>query len=325
MRLSMLSLIVPAVCLAQQPPRIVVDQAHFNFGKLFGEGKAVHRFRVTNQGSSPLNISRLNPSCGCTSTVIGQWTLNPGQSTEVEATFNPTGFRGPIHKSIQVVSNDPATPTLTLTFEAEVLRDVNPSADSLFYQDIARSAGPQRQTVTFTSATGQPVHIQEASFTDAPFLKAVVHPKGQAGTVEVILNPREVPPARTIGTATLNVRAGNGKANPIAISVIWELRASIVAQPIRVAWVEPAGREQRAKLVLRHVDKKPFRIKGAKTTLSLLRVEGVERAGHLAEEHELTVVLSAQAKAGMYNEKVLIQTDSPDQPEVEVRVAASLR
>ena len=324
MRPFLFSLIVPAVCFAQAP-KIVVDQAHFNFGKLFGETKAVHRFRVTNQGSAQLNISRLNPSCGCTSTVMGQWTLNPGQSTEVEATFNPAGFRGLVHKSIQVISNDPSTPTLTLTFEAEVLREVNPSMDSVFYQDIARSAGTQRQSVTFSSGNGHPVRILDASFADAPFLKAAVHPKGLDAVVDITLNPREVPPSRAIGTTTLNVRTDNPKAGNLAISVIWELRASIVAQPIRVAWVEAAGKEQRAKLVFRHVDKKPFRIKGAKSTLSLLRIEGLDKAGSLAEEHELTVVLGAQAKAGMYNEKILVQTDSPDQPEVEVRVAASLR
>ena len=37
------------------------------------------------------------------------------------------------------------------------------------------------------------------------------------------------------------------------------------------------------------------------------------------------MVLAANAQAGLYNEKVLLTTDSPDQPELELRVAAALR
>jgi hypothetical protein len=37
------------------------------------------------------------------------------------------------------------------------------------------------------------------------------------------------------------------------------------------------------------------------------------------------VVLAAKARPGLYTEKVLLTTDDPDQPELELRVAASLR
>jgi hypothetical protein len=109
----------------------------------------------------------------------------------------------------------------------------------------------------------------------------------------------------------------------INITVQWELKASIQAEPMRVAWVEAAGKELRTKVLLKQVDGKPFRILSAKTTHSLLRVEGTGKGQ--APQHELQVVLAATAKAGMYNEKVTLTTDSPDQPEVELRVAASLR
>ena len=120
MRFPALLLLVPALGAAQEPspappsqpaqvhpapraeapppeakvPVIAIEQPHFDFGRIYADTKAVHRFKVANKGAAPLNISRLIPSCGCTSTVIGQWTLDPGESTEVEATFNPARVPG---------------------------------------------------------------------------------------------------------------------------------------------------------------------------------------------------------------------------------------
>ena len=307
---------------AAQAPTIAVDQPHFDFGKIFTDAKAVHRFKVTNKGTAALNISRLNPSCGCTSTVIGQWTLNPGQSTDVEATFNPAGFQGPIHKSIQVVSNDPATPTLNLTFEAEVLREISASQYAVFFQDVLRTA-PSRTSVKLTSGTGKPVHVTEAKAPGAPWLSANIRPEGNDAWVDIVLDGRQVPPGRQSGTDAVVVRTDSAKVPLINLTAQWELRAAVVADPVRVAWVEGAGRELRQKVVLKQVDGKPFRILSAKTTNPVLRVEGLGR--NAAAQHELTVVLAGTAKAGMYNEKVLLTTDSPDQPELELRVAASLR
>ena len=122
MRIPALVLLAPVVCLAQAAPHISFEASHFDFGKISADTKVSHRFKVTNTGQAPLNITRLNPSCGCTSTVLGKWTLAPGESTDIEVTFNPAGFRGLSRKSIQVVSDDPASPTSTLTFEADVVR-----------------------------------------------------------------------------------------------------------------------------------------------------------------------------------------------------------
>jgi hypothetical protein len=322
MRSFVLCLMVPTLCAAQQVPVIAVDQTHFNFGKIYAEGKTTHRFKVTNKGTANLNISRLNPSCGCTSTVIGQWTLEPGQSTEIEATFNPSGFRGTVHKSIQVVSNDPANPTVNLTFEAEVLREIMASSEVVFFQDVMRTV-PRKSSVKFTSGSGQPVKLTQAVAAGAPYLTTSLRQDGNDAWVDLLFDGKLVPPGRPVGTDAVVVHTDNAKVPTINVTVQWEMRASLAVDPVRVAWVEPAGKELRAKVTIKQVDGKPFRILSAKTTNPVLRVEGADKKDTV--QHELVVILSANAKAGMYNEKVLLVTDSPDQPELEFRVAASLR
>ena len=322
MRTLLFSLMVPVLCAAQSPV-IAIDQPHFDFGRISGEGKAVHRFKVTNKGSAPLNISRLNPSCGCTSTVIGQWTLNPGESTEVEATFNPTGMHGLVHKSIQVVSNDPANATVNLTLEADVQREIMPSTESIFFQDVIRTI-PGKVSVKFTSGSGAPVVLTEAKAPGAPYLSATIRNEGKEPWVDIVMDGKLVPPGRTVGTDAVVVRTTSAKAPLINITVQWVMRSSLVTDPERIAWQEPAGKELRKKVTLKQVDGKPFRILSAKTTNpAVLKVEGL---GHTpSAQQDFQVVLAASARAGMYTEKVLLVTDNPDQPEVEFRVAALLR
>ena len=44
-----------------------------------------------------------------------------------------------------------------------------------------------------------------------------------------------------------------------------------------------------------------------------------------AARHDLQVVLSDKARAGLYTEKITLTLDDPDQPELDLRVSADLR
>ena len=322
MRIPVLIVLASVACLAQPAPHISFDATHFDFGKISTDAKVSHRFKVTNTGKAPLNITRLNPSCGCTSTVLGKWTLLPDESTEVEVTFNPAGFRGVSRKSIQVVSDDPATPTTTLTFEADVVREIMPSTESVFFQDLVRSV-PRKASVRLATGTDQVVKLIDARNIGAPYLATAFRQDGNDAWVDITLDGRKVPAGRTVGADAIVVRTANPKVPTITLTVQWEMRASVSADPLRVAWSEPAGKEFRQTVVLKQVDGKPFRILSSKTTNPALSVEGA--AKEAAARHEIQVVLAATARPGLYTEKVLLALDDPDQPELELRVSASLR
>jgi len=322
MRIPLLFVLAPVVCLAQAAPHISFDAIHFDFGKISADAKVSHRFKVTNTGQAPLNITRLNPSCGCTSTVLGKWTLAPGESTEIEVTFNPSGFRGLSRKSIQVVSDDPASPTATLTFEADVVREIMPSTDSVFFQDLVRTV-PRKASVKLTSGTDRPVKLTEAKAPGAPYLATALRQDGHDAWVDITLDGRKIPAGRQVGADAIIVRTANPKVPTVTLTVQWEMRASVTADPLRMAWSEPAGKELRGDISLRQVEGKPFRILSTRTTNALLSVEGVAKGA--AARHDLQLVLAANARPGLYTEKVIFTLDDPNQPELEVRVSASLR
>jgi len=75
-----------------------------NFGKI-DQGKPVaHEFIFTNTGSTPLVISNVRGSCGCTVTDYTKDPIAPGKTGKVKATFNAAAV-GAFNKSIRVTAN----------------------------------------------------------------------------------------------------------------------------------------------------------------------------------------------------------------------------
>ena len=319
--LASLAFVIPMVCLAQAPV-ITFESTHHDFGKIGIDRKVSHRFKVTNTGQATLNITRLNPSCGCTSTVIGKWSLAPGESTEVEASFDPRGFSGPVHKSIQVISDDPANGSATLTFEANVVQDIMPSTSTVFYYDLTRTAA-RKAFVHLHSGNGQPVKVKDIKAPGAPYLSAAAKNEGNDAVLEIELDGRKLPPGKPRGVDSLSVITTSAQQPIIPIGIQWELKASVTAAPERIAWAEAAGKELRSALTLKQAEGKPFRVTGARSSSHLIKVEGTGKPG--SPQQELQVVLSASARPGTYNESVTLVLDDPNQPELILRVSAILR
>lgn len=311
--------LVPTLVFAQAPS-LTFEKLHHDFGKVSPDKKVAYRFKATNAGNAMLNITHLNPSCGCTATVPGKWSLNPGESTEIEATFNPAGMKNLVRKSIQVTSNDPKNPIQTLTFEAEVVQEINLETSALFFLEVPRSSS-RKSTVRLRSGNGQPVVITEIKAPGAPYLSGSVKQDGKDAIVEMTFDPKKVPLGSPRGVDKITLRTGSATQPTLTVDVQWEIKASITSTPNRVVFKDSAGKDHRLAVTLKHVDGKTFTLTGAKPSSPLLRVEGLGKKGI---QQEVVVLLAGNAKAGSYNERIEFSTDDPDQPIVELRVAAFL-
>jgi hypothetical protein len=66
-----------------------------------------HRFfTVKNTGDKPLIISKVQPSCGCTTPKFSSDPIMPGKTAQIEVGYN-TSIVGQFTKIIEVYSNDP--------------------------------------------------------------------------------------------------------------------------------------------------------------------------------------------------------------------------
>ena len=96
-------------------PKISVDSPVYETTVPAGT-VANHTFRLTNTGNATLKIANVEVACGCTTTSLPKRDLAPGESVGLVVAVDTAGLTGLLQKPIEVVSNDPTTPRLALTF-----------------------------------------------------------------------------------------------------------------------------------------------------------------------------------------------------------------
>jgi hypothetical protein len=319
--LRRLLLACAAATLMAQAPVISFEKLHIDFGRISPDRKVAAKYHVTNTGNAFLNITQVRPSCGCTYTMLGKWSLAPGEATDIEATFDPRGVKGVVRKSIEVISNDLKTPTVQLTLEAEVVQEIMPSVESVYFHQAPKSTTVRSQ-VKYASGNGEAVQIVDVKAPGAPFLAFAYRSEGKDLVLEVALDGHKVPAGQVRGVETATVRFTNPRMSQLPLNIVWDLKPSIIGSPVELVFQGPAGKEQRQKLTLKQADGKSFHITSTRPSLQGMRVEGLNQK---ASTMELTVILPADVKPGRYNEVLAFGTDDPDQPELTVRVVALLK
>ncbi|HQQ13354.1 MAG TPA: DUF1573 domain-containing protein [Bacteroidales bacterium] len=99
-------------------------ETEYDFGVLAYKKPAQHRFAVKNSGASPLIISNVETSCGCT---VPEWTkkpIKPGKEGEINITYE-SDFPGVFRKTITVFYNGTNSPdTLLIKGEVELPKEM---------------------------------------------------------------------------------------------------------------------------------------------------------------------------------------------------------
>ena len=103
-----------------------------DFGKINEEvGKVTYEFDFVNKGNSPLVISRVQASCGCTTPIWTKVPIEPGKKGSITVTYSATGRPGIFNKSITVYSNA-IEEQVVLTIKGEVIPKKNADINSNF-------------------------------------------------------------------------------------------------------------------------------------------------------------------------------------------------
>jgi len=101
-------------------PKASFDIIEYNFGTKTEGEEVSHDFILTNTGKSTLYIRKLKSSCGCTAVKPEKEELNPNESTVVKVVFRTRGKKGNQKPTIDVITNDPTQPKITLSLTGYV-------------------------------------------------------------------------------------------------------------------------------------------------------------------------------------------------------------
>lgn len=106
-----------ALTIAEADEMLTLKESEYDFGKI-PQGKPVtHIFEVANRSKTPLKITNINASCGCTTP---EWekdkTIAPGEKTEIKVGYNAAA-EGPFTKFITVTYNESQNKQITIKGE----------------------------------------------------------------------------------------------------------------------------------------------------------------------------------------------------------------
>jgi len=96
----------------------------YDFGRIKAGELVKYSFVFTNNGDQPLELSNVQPSCGCTT--AGDWShkVMPGETGKVPIQFNSANFNGSVFKTVSVSSNDKQKPVIVLQLKGTIWKAI---------------------------------------------------------------------------------------------------------------------------------------------------------------------------------------------------------
>ncbi|AJE02722.1 DUF1573 domain-containing protein [Geobacter pickeringii] len=181
-----------AVAPALAAPVISADRPVFDFGTITAGKKVDHVFTLKNRGDAPLAILKTKTSCGCTVANVSTKSIEPGRTAELKTTFDSANFSGKITKTITVETNDPATPSFTLTVKGTIREELVVSPRQLNL-GVIKVGGSKEVQLTVENHGERPVKIVSVT-TPMPQVKAAARrtalKPGENATITVTVTPR---------------------------------------------------------------------------------------------------------------------------------------
>lgn len=99
------ALLINIVAMAQEPV-MTFDKTTHDFGKINeADGRVTTVFEFKNEGMTPLVLTNVRASCGCTTPKWTREPVEPGTTGQITVTYNPNGRPGRFQKTITITSN----------------------------------------------------------------------------------------------------------------------------------------------------------------------------------------------------------------------------
>ena len=188
-----------------------------DFGRVKSGDIVKHEFIFTNIGTATLEVTHVQPTCGCTA--AGDWSrkVEPGQIGKIPLQFNSSSFSGPVHKSITVNSSDRSQPQAVLQLKATIWRpvDVQPQFAML---TIPADGGSGLASVKIVNNMEEPLEVFAPEVNNPAFkVELKTNQPNKEFQVSITTVP-PLPPGNAQGLVSLKTSTTN---NPLIHITAW--------------------------------------------------------------------------------------------------------
>lgn len=310
---------------------ISVTPTSIDFGNMKQMESRDATVTVTNEGAGLLVIREVEADCGCTVPTLARKELAPGESTVMEINFNSKKFHGNVLKLVHIYSNDPDRPLVDIMLNANVFSPLlidPPSQRTGFSQ----SPAGQRMTnlVTFTATELENLEITADKSRKGLFdIKAINSFEGnpQVAVMEVSI-PEDMPPGRQRDNVRVKTNVPEMPYVDIELSC-WVVRQlSLSHEKVNFRYKSKLSQKIRLSPFVKGLQ---FEITGAEIDLPEINVvventiknkEALVRLSGAPISKDNPRAIDAN---GRMEGTLIIYTDLPDLPSIEVPVSYMIR
>jgi hypothetical protein len=321
-------LLVATAVLAAGKPKAVAVEPIKDVGVVATGDKITNDFVIRNDGDAVLQITNVQPGCGCTVAEFDK-TIAPGQTGKVHAVVDTTTFNGPISKGVSVFTNDPDTPQIELTIRAKVepfivvkpgyARYITVQGEPL-EGDIVQSVWAPDGTPFDITSVDSPYPYLHVTFREAKPEERAGDVQGKQWRVEMKLsNDASVGPLADYVT----VHTNHPKQKIVQIPISGFVRPVMAVTPP----VADFGQIEIKEPVRKALDVRNFATEPIKVTSVEQNLKGVEAKLEPLEEgreYQVRLILNPELGKGPFNGKLTIHTDSPKVPLLEVTLKGTV-
>jgi Protein of unknown function (DUF1573) len=279
-----------------------------------------HFFRLNNTTSGLVHIASLRVSCGCTSAVALQSSIEPGQSGVIDARMDTRRFSGNKSVTIYVQLDQPAWEEVRLVVRADGRDDLIVSPEAFVLGNTIKGE-TRTASATVTMYGSDQCQITDIERETSYIETSVQELQRQNGTVSYQVNAAvraDTPPGRWFTDVWVKTNNPSMPRIRIPLTVTVEPVLSVNTPTVSLGDVK-AGGEVARKVIIR--GGKPFRITELKGTDEQLRVR--DNTSEKKSVHVLTITARPEAP-GSLTRKVKIVTDLKDGGEIEFEARANV-
>ncbi len=327
-------LVMAAMALLAAPAAaqvISVEPLSFDFGDMKQQQTKIGIVTVTNNGAGLLRIQDVHADCGCTVPTLAKNTLAPGESTQIEITFNSKKFNGTVIKAVNITSNDPNNSVVDIIIKANV-------HTSLIIDPVNQRVGFSRslegqvftKNVTFTAVDLPQLEIQASKTRKNLFQVKTIN--GHEGDPQVSLLQITVPADMVPGRHRDHVRVKTNIEDMPTVDIEMQawISQTLVASPEQVSF-------RYKKSFMQSIRISPFdkgteyKVTGAEIDLPEISVEVMETLSN----QETKIILTGKPIAntdpravktkGHIKGTLIIHTNLADTPTIRIPVTYMVR
>lgn len=167
-KLFTLLLLFPLITFAQSGPKFETTEGEdINTGSYLRGKEVVYEINFRNSGDQDLKINSVSTSCGCSSALLSNDVIKPGESGSIKFTFNGLG-NGEVVKNVFVNTNETSNSNHTLVIRMKMVEPLTITPSSVI--SSGKVGDEIKLTITLQNGFEKEIIINEIS-SNSPVVK----------------------------------------------------------------------------------------------------------------------------------------------------------